>query len=126
MNENTKDSSFNDNFQILTQGKEIEKIQEIFINVIQNTTAPENFPPALRIGIQVSILKSILTLMDLDINPISKEILPEYNVLISEIKEVFESLNPEKESNWIEECVSYGDKKAYYWDWKHYGSKELY
>lgn len=126
MNEKSEELVFNENFQILTQEKNVEKIQNIYQKTIQSHPLPPGLPPHLRIGIQVALLKSIITLLDLGLNPLGADIVPEYHSLISEIIEVYEKLQPPNESNWLAECVQYGDKKAYHWDWKHFGSKELF
>ncbi len=49
--------------------------------------------------------------MELGISPLDPEILPEYKVLIGEIKEVYHHLNPEPNSIWLEECIAYGKKR---------------
>jgi hypothetical protein len=126
MNEIPADSSFNDNFQILVKDKNSDKIRSVFNQALTTISLEEISDELLKTGIQLSILRAIITLLDLDLNPISKELAPEYKVLLVEIKEAYEQLHPDKQSNWLEECISYGDKKAYHWDWKHFGSKELF
>ncbi len=126
MNEKPQDPSFNENFLLLTKDKDKDKIMNLFTNVLQANKMEEITPPLLKEGIKISILKSILTLLDLGINPLRKEILPEYKVLTQEVREAYEKIHPDYGSSWIEECMQYGDKKAYHWDWKHFGSKELF
>ncbi|TGL62218.1 hypothetical protein EHQ58_03160 [Leptospira ognonensis] len=126
MNEKSEELVFNDNFLILTEGKNVEKIQNIYQKARLNISSQSGLPTNLRIGIQVALLKSIITLLDLGLNPLGSEIVPEYQTLMTEIIEVYVKLQPPNESNWLMECVQYGDKKAYHWDWKHFGSKELF
>lgn len=126
MNEIGSDSSFNENFQLITAEKNAIQIQAIFTKVLEEIPSLESHSLLLKNGIKCSILKAIITLVDLNINPLTSVILPEYKSLVQEINDVYVQLVPEMESNWIEECIAYGEKKAYHWDWKCFGSKELY
>jgi hypothetical protein len=126
MNEIASDSSFNENFQLITAEKNALQIQAIFTKVLAEIPSVDSPNLFLKNGIKCSILKAIITLLDLNINPLASEILPEYKSLVLEINDVYVQLAPEIESNWIEECIAYGEKKAYHWDWKCFGSKELY
>ncbi|GBF50829.1 hypothetical protein LPTSP4_23560 [Leptospira ryugenii] len=80
----------------------------------------------LQKGIQISLLASILRLIERGINPTLPIFRVEYLNMMKEIEEIYFSILPQEESNWLEECLAYGDKKAYHWDWKHFGSKELF
>ncbi|MDZ4725974.1 MAG: hypothetical protein SH817_07445 [Leptospira sp.] len=118
--------TFNDKFSHLLHCNDGEIILSIFNQILNEVPIKKDIDELLKNGILLAILKSILTLMQREINPTSKEILGEYQYLINEIEEVYFKLNPTNESNWLEECIAYGDKKAYHWEWKHFGSKELF
>ncbi|TGM42436.1 hypothetical protein EHQ92_16750 [Leptospira biflexa] len=87
---------------------------------------PRDIPDLLRKGIYYALLQSIVRLLNRETDPFLPEILPEYKELISTISETYATLQPEIESNWLDECIQFGDKSAYHWEWKHFDSKELF
>lgn len=114
------------NLALPADEKNLNLIQNSFLEVVKQSFHATELDPLLLEGIKISIFRSITIIVELGISPLDHEILPEYKVLIGEIKEVYHHLNPEPNSNWLEECIAYGEKKAYHWDWKHFGSKELF
>ncbi|TGL70709.1 LIC_11502 family protein [Leptospira jelokensis] len=87
---------------------------------------PKDLPELLRKGIYFALIQAVLRLLNRETDPLLPEILPEYKELIKTIRETYASLNPETESNWLDECIQFGDKSAYHWEWKHFDSKELF
>lgn len=87
---------------------------------------PKQIPELLKKGIYFALLQSVVRLLDRQTDPMLPEIVPEYKELIRTVTETYQNLQPETESNWLDECIQYGDKSAYHWEWKHFDSKELF
>lgn len=87
---------------------------------------PKDMPELLKKGIYFALIQSVVRLLERETDPLLPEILPEYKELIRTITETYEALRPERESNWLDECIQFGDKSAYHWEWKHFDSKELF
>lgn len=87
---------------------------------------PKQIPELLKKGIYFALLQSVVRLLERQIDPMLPEIVPEYKELIRTVTETYQNLQPETESNWLDECIQYGDKSAYHWEWKHFDSKELF
>ncbi|PKA27389.1 LIC_11502 family protein [Leptospira levettii] len=87
---------------------------------------PKELPELLKKGIYFALLQSVVRLLNRETDPLLPEIVPEYKELVRTIIETYESLKPEVESNWLDECIQFGDKSAYHWEWKHFDSKELF
>ncbi|TGN20973.1 LIC_11502 family protein [Leptospira idonii] len=126
MNENSLPWDFNEKFPELVGTTSEPKLKLSYQTITDQLQEINQFPTLLKHGVQAALIQAILTLMERGINPIETEILPEYKELLKEIESAYHKLNPTKESNWIEECMSFGDKNAYHWEWKHYGSKDLF
>lgn len=87
---------------------------------------PTDIPPILRKGIYYALLQALLRLIDRHTDPLLSDIIPEYMRLVEDIQEVYKTLRPTEDSNWLDECIQYGDKSAYHWIWKHFDSHELF
>ncbi|XDD42150.1 hypothetical protein AB3N58_12700 [Leptospira sp. WS60.C2] len=87
---------------------------------------PKQIPELLKKGIYFALLQSVVRLLERQTDPMLPEIVPEYKELIRTVTETYQNLQPETESNWLDECIQYGDKSAYHWEWKHFDSKELF
>lgn len=87
---------------------------------------PNDLPELLKKGIYFALIQSVLRLLNRETDPLLTEILPEYKELIRTISETYATLKPEPQSNWLDECIQFGDKSAYHWEWKHFDSKELF
>ncbi|EOQ98390.1 hypothetical protein LEP1GSC195_0543 [Leptospira wolbachii serovar Codice str. CDC] len=104
----------------------IPKLVSVFPQIEALVTLPQGIPDLLRKGIYFALLQSVVRLLERNTDPLLPEILPEYSELIRSVSETYSFLHPEAESNWLEECIQYGDKSAYHWEWKHFDSRELF
>lgn len=87
---------------------------------------PKDLPELLKKGIYFALIQSVVRLLNRETDPMLPEIVPEYKELIRTISDTYLKLQPEIESNWLDECIQFGDKSAYHWEWKHFDSKELF
>lgn len=87
---------------------------------------PLGKPELLRKGISFGLIQVIFRLLERKTDPRLPELTIEYPKLVTEIADAFEKLQPDIESNWLEECKGFGDKSAYHWEWKHFDSHELF
>ncbi|TGL40292.1 LIC_11502 family protein [Leptospira perdikensis] len=104
----------------------LPKLVSLFPQIEALVTLPKGLPELLRKGIYFALLQSVVRLLERNTDPLLPEILPEYGELIRSVSETYSALSPEVESNWLEECIQYGDKSAYHWEWKHFDSRELF
>ncbi|TGL88723.1 hypothetical protein EHQ68_08775 [Leptospira congkakensis] len=104
----------------------VPKLVSLFPQIEALVTLPKGLPELLRKGIYFALLQSVVRLLERNTDPLLPEILPEYGELIRSVSETYFALNPELESNWLAECIQYGDKSAYHWEWKHFDSHELF
>ncbi|PJZ83916.1 LIC_11502 family protein [Leptospira harrisiae] len=104
----------------------VPKLISLFPQIEALVTVPKGLPELLRKGIYFALLQSVVRLLERNTDPLLPEILPEYRELIRSVSETYSVLRPEVESNWLDECIQYGDKSAYHWEWKHFDSHELF
>ncbi len=118
--------SIKDNFPSVNLSPSQTKVIECFKIIEKDIIYSDTNNLLLVNGIKSAIFQSILTLFARGINPLAKEIIGEYKDLTNDILSAYQSIQPDSQSDWIEECIAFGDKKAFHWEWKHYGSKELF
>ncbi|WP_411821602.1 LIC_11502 family protein [Leptospira sp. 'Mane'] len=118
--------SIEDNFPSVNLSPDKTKAIECFRIIEKQIVFTDMENPLLINGIKSAVFQSILTLFTRGINPLAKEILGEYKELTNDIQIAYRSIQPDAGSDWIQECIAFGDKKAFHWEWKHYGSKELF
>lgn len=104
----------------------VPKLVSLFPQIEALVAVPKGLPDLLRKGIYFALLQSVVRLLERNTDPLLPEILPEYRELIRSVSETYSVLHPEIESNWLSECIQYGDKSAYHWEWKHFDSHELF
>lgn len=104
----------------------VPKLVSLFPQIEALVAVPKGLPDLLRKGIYFALLQSVVRLLERNTDPLLPEILPEYRELIRSVSETYSVLSPELESNWLSECIQYGDKSAYHWEWKHFDSHELF
>ncbi|MCG6146036.1 LIC_11502 family protein [Leptospira bandrabouensis] len=104
----------------------VPKLVSLYPQIEALVAVPKGLPELLRKGIYFALLQSVVRLLERHTDPLLPEILPEYRELIRSVSETYSLLRPEPESNWLSECIQYGDKSAYHWEWKHFDSHELF
>ncbi len=77
-------------------------------------------------GRAVALYAAAGILLERDISKNAHFLESEIVAMFEEIEAIALSLKPEPDSNWLEECWAFGEKSGFHWDWKHYGSKELF
>ncbi|MDF3821387.1 hypothetical protein P3G55_15900 [Leptospira sp. 96542] len=97
-----------------------------FEKIAEELVLDKNLPKLLKQGIYFALFQTVLRLVARNTDPTLPEILPEYKRLIEEVSLAYHSLKPNGESNWLDECIQFGDKSAYHWEWKHFDSHELF
>lgn len=80
----------------------------------------------LREGLVYSVLGALATLCERKISSEGGYLKEEILAMLLEIQETYLALQPSPRSNWLSECAEFGEKKAYHWEWKYFGSKELF
>jgi len=83
-------------------------------------------PDLLRTGRVLALIKASETLLDRGISSREEFLRKEILQMLEEVRESFEAISPSQDSNWEDECYSFGEKKALHWDWKYFGSRELF
>lgn len=104
----------------------VPKLVSLLPQIEALVAVPKGLPELLRKGIYFALLQSVVRLLERNTDPLLPEILPEYGELIRSVTETYSILHPETTSNWLDECIQYGDKSAYHWEWKHFDSRELF
>jgi hypothetical protein len=104
----------------------LPKAKDCFLKIETSLVFPTETNELLKKGIYFALLQALLRLVDRHTDPLLEEIVPEYQTLILDIQKAYKDLNPDQNSNWLDECIQYGDKSAYHWIWKHFDSHELF